>query len=455
MRIGSMGMHENSATIAAIATANGAAGIGVVRVSGPRVPAMARALRGCDPEPRHAHLCAFADADGGLIDRGLLLWFPAPHSYTGEHVLELHAHGSPIVLRLLLKRVLSLGARMARPGEFSERAFLNGKLDLVQAEAVADLISSGSEAAARAAVRSLSGAFSMRVSALAEALTRLRMWIEAAIDFPEEEIDFLAEPRLIDDLAAVHAQLEELLQATRRGVRLTDGLHAVIVGRPNVGKSSLLNALAGHERAIVTPIPGTTRDLLSESVDIDGVVVTLVDTAGLHEVEDVIEREGMRRARAELKRADLGLLVSDDAHAVTDADLLAELSPGAARIIVHNKIDLDGTAPKRETNAGLIHLWLSAQRGDGIGLLHEVLHQLAGADDAGEGTCSARARHLEALQQTRVHLDAAQSALLDDQAGEVAAEELREARQQLDEITGRFSSDDLLGRIFADFCIGK
>lgn len=448
-------MHETSDTIAAIATANGAAGIGVLRVSGLGVPAIARALLGREPEPRHAHLCAFAEADATLIDQGLLLWFPAPHSFTGEHVLELQAHGSPIVLRLLLKRVLSLGARMARAGEFSERAFLNDKLDLAQAEAVADLIASGSEAAARAAVRSLSGEFSQRVGALAEALTRLRMWIEAAIDFPEEEIDFLAEPKLIEDLEAVRVQLDELLRATRRGVRLTDGLHAVIVGRPNVGKSSLLNALAGHERAIVTAIPGTTRDLLSESVNVDGVGVTLVDTAGLHEADDVIEREGMRRARAELARADLALLVSDDAHAAADMGLLAELPPSAARIIVHNKIDLDGASAKRQTMDGLVHVWVSAQRGDGMDLLHEALHRLAGAEDAGEGTLSARTRHVQALENAQRHLDTAQRALREDRAGEVAAEELREARQQLDEITGRFSSDDLLGRIFADFCIGK
>lgn len=448
-------MHETSDTIAAIATANGAAGIGVLRVSGLEVPAIARALLGREPEPRHAHLCAFAEADATLIDQGLLLWFPAPHSFTGEHVLELQAHGSPIVLRLLLKRVLSLGARMARAGEFSERAFLNDKLDLAQAEAVADLIASGSEAAARAAVRSLSGEFSLRVGALAEALTRLRMWIEAAIDFPEEEIDFLAEPKLIEDLEAVRVQLDELLRTTRRGVRLTDGLHAVIVGRPNVGKSSLLNALAGHERAIVTAIPGTTRDLLNESVNVDGVGVTLVDTAGLHEADDVIEREGMRRARAELARADLALLVSDDAHAAADMGLLAELPPSAARIIVHNKIDLDGASAKRQTMDGLVHVWVSAQRGDGMDLLHEALHHLAGAEDAGEGTLSARTRHVHALENAQRHLDTAQRALREDRAGEVAAEELREARQQLDEITGRFSSDDLLGRIFADFCIGK
>jgi tRNA modification GTPase len=448
-------MNESADTIAAIATAAGAAGIGVVRVSGPVAPVIARALLGRAPRPRHAHLCDFRRADGELIDRGLLLWFPAPRSYTGENVLELSGHGSPVLLDLLLSRVLQLGARLARAGEFTERAFLNGKLDLAQAEAVADLIASGSETAARAALRSLEGEFSLRVHASSEAVIHLRMWIEAAIDFPEEEIDFLDEPQLGADLEALRAQLTELLAGARRGVRLADGLHAVIVGRPNAGKSSLLNALAGRERAIVTAVPGTTRDLLSERIDVDGVGITLVDTAGLHEADDAIEREGMRRARNELARADLGLLVSDNAHAATDLALLDGLPTSAARLVLHNKIDLDGSAPRRELRDGIVHLWLSAKTGLGLDLLHAELKRLAGAGESLEGGYSARARHVAALQRASEHLAAASHALRDQRAGEIAAEELRDMQRELDEITGEFTSDDLLGRIFAGFCIGK
>ena len=442
-------------TIAAIASAHGAGGIGVVRVSGPLAAPIAQAMLGRMPRPRHAHFAAFRDGVGEVLDRGLVLWFPAPRSFTGDDVLELQAHGSPVVLRRLLARAIELGARAARPGEFSERAFLNGKLDLVQAEAVADLIASSSEAAARAAMRSLDGEFSRRVQALTEHVVRLRLWIEAAIDFPEEEIDFLAAPQLRDDLAAVLLEHAALLAATRRGVRLADGLHVVIVGRPNVGTSSLLNALSASERAIVTDVAGTTRDVLRETIDLDGIALTLVDTAGLHESGDAIEREGMRRARVELERADLAILVSDDAHADTDRILLEGLPARADVLVVHNKIDLDAAPARTETRDDATHLWLSARHGDGIEGLVAELHRHAGHGESLDGAFSARARHVAALEHAGEHLLGAQRALTDHRAGELAAEELRLVQHELGTITGEFTADDLLGRIFADFCIGK
>jgi tRNA modification GTPase len=445
---------EETETIAAIASAPGAAGIGVVRVSGPRVPAIAQALLGRAPDPRHAHLAAFHEGDGTLIDRGLLLHFPAPHSYTGEHVLELQGHGSVVLLDLLLKRVCALGARLARPGEFTERAFLNGKLDLAQAEAVADLIAARSEAGARAALHSLDGAFSRRVHASLDALVALRVHVEAAIDFPEEEIDFLADPAITSQLEALRAQLAELLVETRRGVRLADGLNVAIVGRPNAGKSSLLNALAQSERAIVTPIAGTTRDVLRETVSLDGAVLELADTAGLRHTEDEVEREGVRRARAELARADLVLLVTDTVHGNADLGLLDELPAAVARLVVVNKIDLDALPPRAETRAGLLHLWISARTGEGLDLLRAELKTRAGLG-GGEGAFSARRRHVAALESVQGHLDHAAAALAANRAGELAAEDLRHAQHALGEITGSYTSDDLLGAIFGSFCIGK
>jgi len=442
-------------TIAAVATPPGAGGVGVIRVSGDACASIAHTLLGREPTPRHAHYCAFRDAGGTPIDRGLLLYFKSPRSYTGEDVLELQTHGSPVVLRLLVARLVELGARHARPGEFSERAFLNGKLDLAQAEAVADLIASGSETAARAALRSLDGEFSRRVRALTAAVVRLRVWVEAAIDFPEEEIDFLSAPELRSDLAAVRTDLAALLDGARRGVRLADGLHVVIVGRPNAGKSSLLNALAASERAIVTEIPGTTRDLVRETVEIDGVALTLVDTAGLRESPDVVEREGIRRARAELERADVALLVTDaDNDAEADIALLAGMPSGVRRIVAHNKIDLGDRSPRRERRGDDVHLWLSAKTGVGLELVHAELRGLA-AGEGGDGAWTARARHVAALERARTHLAAAESALIERNAGELAAEELRDVQRALGEITGEFSSEDLLGEIFSAFCIGK
>jgi len=449
-------MAQLTDTIAAIATASGAGAIGIVRVSGPQARAIAQALSGKRLRPRTMRLCALRDAGGRLLDQALVLLFAGPHSATGEDVLELHAHGSPVVLNLLLARSLELGARAARPGEFTERAFLNGKLDLVQAEAVADLIASDSAAAARAASRSLEGDFSREVRKLLEALVHLRAWLEAALDFPEEEIDFLSAPQLTADLAALQAQLAELLAAARRGVVLRDGLHVVIVGRPNTGKSSLLNALAQSDRAIVTAIPGTTRDLLREGINVDGIVLTLVDTAGLRESGDLVEREGMRRARAELARADVAILVTDSGHAAADMALLEDCAEAAARLIVHNKIDVSGESARVERAAGNeIHMYISAQRGDGLADLRTELARLGGRGDGAQGAFSARARHVDALERVADHLRAADTALRLDHAGELAAEELRQAQRALGEITGDYTTDDLLGAIFSTFCIGK
>lgn len=448
-------MTEYTDTIAAIATPVGTGGIGVVRISGSAVVAIAQALLGKAPAPRHAHYAQFRDRNGVTLDRGLALYFPAPHSFTGEHVLELHAHGSPVVLHLLLQRLFELGARPARAGEFSERAFLNGKLDLVQAEAIADLIASQSELAARAALRSLSGEFSRHVQNLLAALVRLRVYIEATIDFPEEEVDLLSTPQLRQDLFALNKQSQHLLAQTRRGVVLRDGLHVVIVGRPNAGKSSLLNALAETDRAIVTPVAGTTRDLLREAITLDGIAFTLVDTAGLHQSSDLIEQESMRRARSELARADVLLLVTDSAHAEVDRSLLRTGTTNALRIFVHNKIDLSAEPARCEQSEYETHIWLSVDTGIGLELLRAELKRMAGHGDATVGSFSARTRHVAALEQVQIHLQSAIHALLELRAGELAAEELHAAQRALASITGEFGSEDLLAAIFSSFCIGK
>jgi tRNA modification GTPase len=440
-------------TIAAIATAPGAGGIGVVRLSGPLVPAMASVLLDGEPRPRHAHLCAVHDADGEPIDHVLLLLFPAPHSYTGEDVLELQGHGSRVLLDMLLERVCRMGARPARPGEFTERAFLNGKLDLTQAEAVADLIESNSRAGARAALRSLEGAFSTRVQDVLDALIEVRVHIEAAIDFPEEEIDFLADPAIGETMQALRRQLERLLEEARRGVRLNDGLSVAIIGRPNVGKSSLLNALAGADRAIVTEIAGTTRDVLRESLDLDGSHIELVDTAGLRDSEDPVEREGVRRAREQLARADLALLVTEEDQATSDLALFAGVDARSTRVVVVNKIDAAGREPRHERRDDTDWLWLSARTGDGLDALRRLLRSHAGQD--GEGAFSARRRHVLALEAVTVHLASAAEVLASSRAGELAAEDLRQAQRALSEITGAYHADDLLGAIFGSFCIGK
>src|SRR6185312_3242609 len=370
-------MREPADTIVAVATPNGRGGIGVVRISGGAARAIAKAICGVEPQPRHARLVAFTDAGGATIDRGLALFFPAPHSFTGEDVLELHAHGSPVVLDALVRRACGLGARPARAGEFSERAFLNGKLDLAQAEAVADLIAARSEAQAHAALRSLEGEFSRRVEALAQTIVQLRVEMEAAIDFAEDASESASLPKLERLFAAAGEQFDALLVATRNGARLTRGMHAVIVGTPNVGKSSLLNALAGNERAIVTDIPGTTRDVLREAVVFDGIELTLADTAGLRESADVVESEGIRRARAELARADLVLTVLEHGQQWMPGNVLARMPESIARIVVINKIDLDGGSPSRIETDGEVTIALSARTGAGLDLLREELKRFA------------------------------------------------------------------------------
>ena len=409
---------------------------------------------GC-PEPRVATLRAFTGTDGQILDTGLALFFPNPQSYTGEDVLELQAHGGPVLLDMLVARVVGLGARLARPGEFSERAFLNDKLDLLQAEAVADLIDAGSRVAVRAAQRSLSGEFSAAILGLNEQVTGLRMYVEAAIDFPEEEIDFLNTDELRRRLDAVAEEFARIEAAARQGRLLRDGIHVVLAGRPNSGKSSLLNRLAGYEAAIVTDRPGTTRDLVREHLEIDGLPVHVVDTAGLRETRDVVEREGVVRTRAQLVVADLALLVVDVADAAPLEALLAEVPAGVPRIVVRNKIDLTGEAPGVNSAVEPAVVRLSALTGAGLDELRQAIKSRAGFSDPGEGTVIARQRHLDSIRRARQHFDAGREQLEFNRAGELLAEELRAAQVALAEITGEFTSDDLLGEIFGKFCIGK
>jgi len=440
--------------IAAIATAPGRGGIGVVRVSGDKLLSFAEALTGQPPSPRRAMLRHFQAADGVAIDQGILLYFPAPHSFTGEDVLELQAHGGPVVLQMLLARCLELGARVAEPGEFSQRAFLNDKLDLVQAEAVADLIEATTAAAARSALRSLSGEFSREVSALVGRLTELRMLVEATLDFPEEEIDVLRDTDAAERLSAIRADLASLLERARAGRLLRSGLHVVLAGLPNVGKSSLLNLLAGEERAIVTEVAGTTRDAVRETIQIEGIPLHIIDTAGLRETDDVVEKIGIERAWAEIARADVVLQLVDARSGETPADhaIAVRLPTVVERIVVENKCDLAGQAAAHFVAGGRVHLRLSAKSGEGIDLLHDELLRVAGWSGHGEDVVLARERHLEALG-----LAAEKSALAArrlDQI-ELCAEELRLAQEALSRITGEFTADDLLGEIFSRFCIGK
>jgi tRNA modification GTPase len=448
-------------TIAARATPAGTGGIAIVRISGPLAAAVAERMTGGVPDARQATLCTFRDRDGQMIDQGIALYFPAPHSFTGEDVLELHGHGGPVVVAGLVDAAVSLGARLAGPGEFSKRAFLNDKLDLTQAEAIADLVASGSTQAARAALRSLSGAFSRAVDDVQEKLSALRTHVEAAIDFPEEEIDFLSDSALLRRVDECAAAFRALIAKTSAGRVLRDGYRTVIVGRPNAGKSSLLNCLSGQETAIVTEVAGTTRDILREQINLDGLVVELVDTAGLRTDPDRIEAEGIRRAREALRAADAILWIQDAADpASANEPLDEELPAGIPIVIVRNKIDLSGS------QAGLVHygsrsptgsptVSVSAKTGAGIDALRAVLKELAGYRDLGEGAFTARQRHLDALEKSWRHFENGQSALETARAGELLAEELRLAQLALDGITGAHGSDDLLGRIFSEFCIGK
>jgi tRNA modification GTPase len=455
-------MSQDRETIAAVATAPGRGGIGVVRVSGPRAKAVAITLSGREPIARHAHYGPFHSDDGEVIDEGLMLFFPGPHSFTGEDVLELQGHGGPVVMDMLLHRCVELGIRLARPGEFSERAFLNDKLDLAQAEAIADLIEASSAQAARNAVRSLQGEFSRRVHALTEKLIQLRIYVEAAIDFPEEEIDFLADGRVLALLDAVRQELNEVIREAGQGALLREGMNVVIAGRPNAGKSSLLNALTGREAAIVTDIAGTTRDVLREHIHIDGMPLHIIDTAGLRDTDDQVERIGVERAIKAIEDADRILLVVDantSANNAGDGDwpeFLSTKPDRAKTTLVRNKADLTGEIVELSIDAdGFTTLSLSARSGDGVELLRNHLKACMGYQQTAETGFSARRRHLDALRQTALHLQHGYDQLTVAGAGELLAEDLRHAQQSLGEITGAFSSDDLLGRIFSSFCIGK
>ena len=444
-------------TIAAIATAPGRGGIGVIRVSGSGLLPFAQALTGKIPKHRYATLADFKAADGSNIDSGLLLYFPGPNSFTGEDVLELQGHGGPVVLQMLLSRCLDLGARLAEPGEFSRRAFLNGKLDLVQAEAVADLIDASTTAAARSAVRSLQGEFSKAIRVLTDELVNLRMLVEATLDFPEEEIDFLQAADAFGRLQRLQAQLDNTFERAGQGKLLQSGLHVVLAGQPNVGKSSLLNCLAGEDLAIVTPIAGTTRDALRSSIQVEGIPLHIIDTAGLRETEDEVERIGIERTWREIERADVVLLLVDARAGVTDADraIVERLPASLKRITVKNKIDLAATLPGRSEDGNGVTISLSARAGEGIPLLQNELLAIAGWHQA-EDVFIARERHLRALAQGRLHIDSARAVAESPlPALELFAEELRLAQQALSEITGEFTADDLLGVIFSRFCIGK
>ena len=456
-----MSRQYHADTIAAIATPPGQGGVGIVRVSGPGALQLAEQISALTPTPRHAHYGSFS-ADGRVIDQGLTLYFPGPHSFTGEDVLELHGHGGPVVMDMLLKACLDGGARLARPGEFSERAFLNDKLDLAQAEAIADLIEASSEQAARNAVQSLQGVFSQRVQALTEALIQLRIYVEAAIDFPEEEIDFLADGHVLGQLLQVQADLQQVQREAGQGALLRDGMNVVIAGRPNAGKSSLLNALAGKDSAIVTDIAGTTRDILREHIHIDGMPLHIIDTAGLRDTDDVVEKIGVERAMAAIAEADRILLVVDASQPEASnpdslwPEFLVEHPDPAKITLIYNKVDISGeTIGLDAAPDGSVSLRLSARSGEGIDLLREHLKTCMGFEQTAETLFSARRRHLEALQRAAEFLDHGHQQLTLLGAGELLAEDLRMAQQALGEITGEFSPDDLLGRIFSSFCIGK
>ena len=440
-------------TIVAAATPPGKGGIGIVRISGPGTEEIGKRVLGGLPKPRFATTTKFRAADGAAIDSGIALYFPTPDSFTGESVLELQGHGGPLVMSLLIDAIVEMGARRAQPGEFSKRAFLNGKLDLAQAEAVADLIDSGTARGARAALRSLAGAFSKAVEELQEQLTRLRLHVEAAIDFPEEEIDFLDDANLQNQIERCAAALASLQNETRIGSVLRDGFQIVIVGKPNAGKSSLLNALSGQDAAIVTEVAGTTRDILRESIDIDGLMVELVDTAGLRDDPDRIEAEGIKRARNALKNADAVLWIQDATQRADDShkENIAENVP---LIVLRNKTDVTGEAPGSQQNDPPV-LNISAKTGAGLDALRETIRGVAGYENLGDGAFTARRRHIDALNLAAEHFARGRDALNKNKAGEIFAEELKLAQRALGKITGSFTSDDLLGRIFSEFCIGK
>jgi len=441
-------------TVAAIATAPGAGGIGVVRVSGPLAADIATQILGHCPAPRHAAYLPFLQADATLIDRGIAIYFPNPHSYTGEDVLELQAHGGTALMQILLARCIECGARHAQAGEFTQRAYLNDKLDLAQAEAVADLINAATVEAARSAVRSLSGEFSQAIQTLLQQLVDLRMYVEACLDFPEEEIDFITQGRVLEKLQANQAALQHIFHQAKQGVLLREGINVVLIGQPNVGKSSLLNALSGEEVAIVTPIAGTTRDTIKSVIQIEGVPLHVIDTAGLRETEDTVEQVGIARTWKAIETAHVALLLVDSQHGIGDQEkaILHKLPAEVKKVWVHNKIDVSRETSRIEKRENEQHVFLSAKTGDGIASLQKTLLEIVGYQPGGEGVFMARARHLQALAEVEQHLDLA---MLQMHAAELVAEELRCAQEALGTITGEFTPDDLLGEIFSRFCIGK
>ncbi|MCY7295419.1 tRNA uridine-5-carboxymethylaminomethyl(34) synthesis GTPase MnmE [Alteromonas sp. a30] len=456
-------MNQSIDTIAAQATAPGKAGVGIIRISGPHAKEVANTILGYLPKPRQADYANFQDSNGEIIDQGIAIYFKAPHSFTGEDVVELQGHGGPVILDILLKQVLSVEkVRLANPGEFSERAFLNDKLDLAQAEAISDLINANSEQAAKSALLSMQGAFSKYVQDLVDQITHLRMYVEAAIDFPEEEIDFLSDTKIQDDLTDIIEQLEATLAKAKQGSLMQEGMHVVIAGKPNAGKSSLLNALAGYEAAIVTDIEGTTRDVLKEHIHIDGMPLHIIDTAGLRESPDKVEQIGIERAWQEIKNADLLLFIQDSTNTgINDEiqlpflDQQHDIHSLPPMTVVRNKADLSGETVAITENRAHPTITLSAKDETGIELLKNHLKQRMGFTGGVEGQFMARRRHLDALERAQQHVLLGQEQLLSAMAGELLAEELRIAQQSLSEITGEFTSDDLLGKIFTSFCIGK
>ena len=441
-------------TSAAIATASGAGGIGIVRVSGPASRLIALGILGQCPTPRHAAYLDFKLEDGALIDRGIAIFYENPHSYTGEDVLELQAHGGTALMQILLARCIELGARQAEPGEFTRRAYLNDKLDLAQAEAVADVISAATVEAAKSAVRSLSGEFSKHINALLLKLIDLRMFVEACLDFPEEEIDFITQGRVAEKLETIMVELMAVFSKAKQGSLLREGIVVVLVGQPNVGKSSLMNQLAGEDVAIVTSVAGTTRDTIKNAIQINGVPLHIIDTAGLRETDDEVEKFGIERTWRATETANIALLLVDAAHGIGEQEktILARLPQEIRKIWVHNKIDVGNTKPSCQQIDGATHIYLSAKTGDGLALLKNQLLALAGYQSNSEGIFMARARHLQALAEVDAHLNSAKRQM---SSAELLAEELRLAQDDLASITGEFTPDDLLGEIFSKFCIGK
>lgn len=441
-------------TIAAIATASGAGGIGVVRISGPLSQSIAQSILNACPPPRHAAYLGFKHSDGSLIDQGIAIYYQSPNSYTGEDVLELQGHGGTALMQILLARCVELGARQAKPGEFTERAYLNDKLDLAQAEAVADVINASTIEAAKSAVRSLSGEFSQQIHQLLDRLVELRLYVEACLDFPEEDIDFITQGRVDEKISNNQQNLQQVFNTAKQGALLRDGIHVVLIGQPNVGKSSLLNALSGEEIAIVTPVAGTTRDTIKSAIQIDGVPLHVVDTAGLRETDDEVEKIGIARTYQASQSANIALLLVDAAHGIAEEEksILARLPQEITKIWVHNKIDVSSETPQVLHDGNETHIYLSAKTGEGLDGLKAQLLSLVGYQQNAEGVFMARARHLDALQAVDQHLS---EALVKINDAELVAEELRLAQEALSTITGEFTPDDLLGEIFSQFCIGK